>query len=293
MGTPLHTWAGFVRDYCREQFVKKGMCVDFAIHDKSDGNPHAHVMLTMRGLDENGRWLPKAHKVCDLDENGKRIVLPSGEYKSHKENVVDWNDRKYAELWRQAWADAANRCLESSGCPERLDLRSYARQGKDIVPTVHLGPAVAHMEAKGIRTDIGNFNREIAAFNTLRAGVGRSIATLKRWLADIRERLAVQEPPREPDLREILTQYLSIRKEERSDWSRGAQRNCGIVDLKKVAAAVVWLDNNHISTAAELEALNAELNEMKGIRFCVNKVLAVNGQTQSGPTKVKEKQAER
>ena len=178
------------------------MCVDFAIHDKGDGNPHAHVMLTMRGLDENGRWLPKAHKVCDLDENGKRIVLPSGEYKSHKENVADWNDRKYAELWRQAWADAANRCLESSGYPERLDLRSYARQGKDVVPTVHLGPAVAHMETKVIRTGIGNFNREIAA-------------------------------------------------------------------------------------------LNAELNEMKGIRFCVNKVLAVNGQTQSVPTKAEEKQAER
>ena len=112
---PRETWADLVRDYCREQFVMKGMCVDFAIHDKGDGNPHAHVMMTMQGLDENGRWLPKAHKVCDLDENGKRIVLPSGEYKSHKENVADWNDRMYAELWRQAWADAANRCLESSG----------------------------------------------------------------------------------------------------------------------------------------------------------------------------------
>ena len=47
------------------------------------------------------------------------------------------------------------------------------------------------------------------------------------------------------------------------------------------------------SDAAQLPALNAELNEMKGIRFCVNKVLAVNGQTQSGQTKVEEKQAER
>jgi hypothetical protein len=67
-----------------EQFVAKGMCVDFAVHDMDDGNPHAHIMLTMRSMDEQGRWNPKAHKVYDLDENGERIVLPSGEYKSHR-----------------------------------------------------------------------------------------------------------------------------------------------------------------------------------------------------------------
>ena len=37
-----------VREYCSSQFVSKGMCADFAIHDTGGGNPHAHILLTMR-----------------------------------------------------------------------------------------------------------------------------------------------------------------------------------------------------------------------------------------------------
>ena len=47
---PPDQYAALVRDFCNQQFVSKGMCVDFAIHDKGDGNPHAHVMLTMRAM---------------------------------------------------------------------------------------------------------------------------------------------------------------------------------------------------------------------------------------------------
>ena len=86
----------FRSDYCREFFVSKGMIADFAIHDKGDGNPHAHILLTMRAMDETGKWLPKSRKVYDLDENGERIRLASGRWKSHKEDTVDWNDQKYA-----------------------------------------------------------------------------------------------------------------------------------------------------------------------------------------------------
>ena len=79
---PQEQYAELVRGYCMEQFVAKGMCVDFAVHDKDDGNPHAHIMLTMRSMDDQGHWNPKAHKVYDLDENGERIELdlpkPSG-----------------------------------------------------------------------------------------------------------------------------------------------------------------------------------------------------------------------
>ena len=145
---PPEQYADLIRDYCREFFVSKGMIADFAIHDKGDGNPHAHILLTMRAMDETGKWLPKSRKVYDLDENGERIRLASGRWKSHKEDTVDWNDQKYAEIWRQGWADTANRYLEAIGSPERLDLRSYARQGIDKIPTVHMGPAVSQLEKK-------------------------------------------------------------------------------------------------------------------------------------------------
>ena len=128
---PRSQYADLIRDYCREFFVSKGMIADFAIHDKGDGNPHAHILLTMRAMDETGKWLPKSRKVYDIDGNGERIRLASGRWKSHKEDTVDWNDQKYAEIWRQGWADTANRYLEAIGRPERLDLRSYARHLTD------------------------------------------------------------------------------------------------------------------------------------------------------------------
>ena len=63
------------------------------------------------------------------DENGERIRLPSGNWKCHKENTVDWNDQKYAEVWRHGWETITNRYLEAAGRPERVDLRSFERQG--------------------------------------------------------------------------------------------------------------------------------------------------------------------
>ena len=73
---PPEQYADLIRDYCREFFVSKGMIADFAIHDKGDGNPHAHILLTMRAMDEKGKWLPKCRKIYDIPSDhacvGKR-----------------------------------------------------------------------------------------------------------------------------------------------------------------------------------------------------------------------------
>ena len=60
-----------VRAYVKDSFVSAGMCADFAIHDKGDGNPHAHIMLTMRPLKNNGEWGARCRKEYDLDEHGQ------------------------------------------------------------------------------------------------------------------------------------------------------------------------------------------------------------------------------
>ena len=104
-----------VREYCSSQFVSRGMCVDYAIHDTGKGNPHCHIMLTMRPLDERGVWAAKSKKEYDLDENGERIRLPSGRYKTHKVDLTGWNDKGNALLWRKAWADISNAYLERAG----------------------------------------------------------------------------------------------------------------------------------------------------------------------------------
>ncbi len=100
-----------VREYVKVNFVSVGMCADFSIHDKQDGNPHAHIMLTMRPLEQSGEWGAKSKKEYLLDKDGQRIKLKNGTFKSRKVDTVDWNSQEKAEVWRQAWADIANRYL--------------------------------------------------------------------------------------------------------------------------------------------------------------------------------------
>ena len=156
-----------VREYCSSQFVSRGMCVDYAIHDTDSGNPHCHIMLTMRPLDERGAWAAKSKKKYDLDENGERIRLPSGRYKTHKIDLTGWNDKDNTLLWRKAWADFTNDFLERNGSPERIDHRSNAERGIDEIPTVHMGVAACQMEKKGVATEKGELNRNIQKANRL------------------------------------------------------------------------------------------------------------------------------
>lgn len=87
-----------VRAYVKDNFVDKGMCADFAIHDKGTGNPHVHIMLTVRPLKENGAWGAKCRKAYDLDENGQRIPDGKGGWKNHREDTTDWNDKGNVEI---------------------------------------------------------------------------------------------------------------------------------------------------------------------------------------------------
>ena len=262
---PSEQHADLIRDYCREFFVSKGMIADFAIHDKGDGNPHAHILFTMRGMDEQGKWLPKSRKVYDLDENGERIRLPSGNWKSHKEDTVDWNDQKYGEIWRQGWADTANRYLEAIGSPERLDLRSYARQGIDKIPTVHMGAAVSYLEKKGIQTNIGNLNRDIQATNRLTQSIRRMVRSLKGWLSDLKEKkvalLEALEQAKEPTIPELLSWYLDKRSEERTGWTSKGKLKGTVGDFNKVMEALAFLREKEIST---VESLDAYLDKVSG-----------------------------
>ena len=254
---PPEQYADLIRDYCREFFVSKGMIADFAIHDKGDGNPHAHILLTMRAMDETGKWLPKSRKVYDLDENGERIRLASGRWKSHKEDTVDWNDRKYCEIWRHEWEIIQNRYLEANNRPERVDLRSYERQGLDIIPTVHEGAAVRQMEKRGIQTNIGNLNREIKAANSLMKSIRQLIKNLKGWIIELSEKrkelLAEKAAEEAVFLPNLLMKYMEVRKAERSDWTRAGQNRGTSKDLKAVSEALSYLQRKGLSTVEDLE----------------------------------------
>ena len=247
-----------VRAYCSSQFVSRGMCADFNIHDTGSGNPHAHILLTMRPMDERGKWLPKSKKEYVLDENGERIRLSSGRYKTRKVDLVDWNSQENAEVWRKVWADLANEFLERNNRPERIDHRSYERQGIDQIPTVHIGVAASQMEKKGIATERGELNRSIKAANRLLRDIKAQIGKLKEWLLDVfkaKESLHAEPPqPKSPDLSALLFRYLDIQKAKGRKYSQSWQQQHTADELKAISRAVNLLSEKGIYTLEELDA---------------------------------------
>ena len=97
-------------DYVQSQFVNMGMVADLSIHSKV-GNPHAHILLTLRDINADGFGTKRR----------------------------DWNDKALVTTWRQAWADACNTSLERSGHESRIDHRSNADRGILEPATIHVG----------------------------------------------------------------------------------------------------------------------------------------------------------
>lgn len=232
-----------VREYVKEQFVNAGMCADIAIHDKEDGNPHAHVMLTIRPIEQDGTWGAKQKKEYVLDKDGNKIYDPKKrQYKCKTIPSTDWNEQTKAEEWRSAWAEICNRALEQNGHAERIDHRSYARQGIDQIPTVHLGVAAFQMEKRGIRTERGNLNREIEVTNQRLRQLKARISKLQNWL---KEEAVNTEPP---TLADVIQGILSKREQ-----SEKQSRYTTIHNLKAAANMLMFLQTNDIKDMAGLE----------------------------------------
>ena len=173
-----------VRDYVQRNFVDKGMCADWAIHDsendKGERNLHFHLLLTMRPLTEKGEWGAKTKKVYCLDENGERIPLmdkKTGQQKVDRRNrkqwkcqtveSTDWNSMENAKKWRKDLADTINATNEQLGIAVHWEHRSFKEQGIDREPTIHIGAVANALERKGIQTERGNINREIIKRNMM------------------------------------------------------------------------------------------------------------------------------
>ena len=71
-----------LQDFIREQFISDGMCADAAIHDTDGHNPHAHILLTVRPLDEQGKWQYKTEKEYLCMKNGEERVFTAAEFKT-------------------------------------------------------------------------------------------------------------------------------------------------------------------------------------------------------------------
>lgn len=162
----------FTTNFIQRNFVNKGMCADWSIHDKGDGNPHVHLLLTMRPFKKEHSWGNKEVKdwAFERDNSGQIIINPSHpnwwqdkkdssrcgiripvlddegnqkvgarnrkQWKRILTDSTGWNNPKNCELWRSEWAKECNLHLPKE---KRIDHRSFARQGKVEIPTIHEG----------------------------------------------------------------------------------------------------------------------------------------------------------
>ena len=248
-----------VREYVKNNFVDSGMCADICVHDTKKGNPHAHIMLTTRPFNKDKSWGVKERKDYALDGNGNRIPhidpetglqkLDGRNRKQWKRVYIqanDWNDQAKAEEWREAWEDVANAALEKHGHAERIDHRSYERQGIEQIPTIHMGVAATQMERRGIETERGNINREISRINQFLSSIVEKLKQLKDWLKE------AVTPATPPTLGSILKGVLENGEQ---DGNYGKIRN-----INKAERVYKYMRENGISKISELRDKYSEVH---------------------------------
>jgi Ti-type conjugative transfer relaxase TraA len=140
-------------DFVQSEFVGLGMIADLNVHwdiaDDGSPKPHAHVMLTMRSVDENG-FGPK---------------------------VRDWNRTELVERWRERWAELANERLAELDIDARIDHRSLEAQGIALESQSQVGAPAHRIEGEGIEAaDRAEMRREVARNNGDRIIADPSIA---------------------------------------------------------------------------------------------------------------------
>ena len=222
-------WINLLSKFIYQQFVNEGMCADVAIHDTDGHNPHAHIMLTVRPLNENGTWQHKTEKEYLCVKNGEERGFTAAEFKEAqkdgwekqyqykvgkkkeymapsvaeaqglervskypkstkygRQNPISerWNSDEQLVVWRAAWADEVNLCLEQKGLEERIDHRSFADQGRDEQPTIHEGVAARAMEKKGIVSDRCELNWQIRRDNALLCQLKAEVQKLVKAVQD-------------------------------------------------------------------------------------------------------------
>lgn len=130
-----------MRQFVLEQVLARGQVADWVYHDEP-GNPHVHLMTSLRPLTESGFG---AKKVAVIGPDGQRLRTANGKIQYRL-----WAGEK-AEFLQQrtAWLDLQNQHLALAGLEVRVDGRSYAERGIDLVPTTHIGVAAKAMQRKG------------------------------------------------------------------------------------------------------------------------------------------------
>jgi hypothetical protein len=145
-------------EFASQLSEKYQVAVDVAVHapDKQGDNRnfHAHLLLTTRKIEQDRHGKIKLTDKSQLEMSNTQL----------KQAGLLSNQDELKEI-RKAWADLTNEYLAEHGIDERIDHRSHKDRGLDTLPTVKMGWQATELERNGIRTDVGDKNRDIKAYN--------------------------------------------------------------------------------------------------------------------------------
>lgn len=201
------------RGWAERELVSRGMCADVCMHDRGDGNPHAHIMCTTREAGPDG---------FGAKNRG-------------------WDDKALLVDLRKSWEREQNRALERSYERDRtpeversyVDCRSYAERGIDREPTRHEGPAVRAIEAREMGrcrdegreyepvTDRARENEAVRERNAMAERIREAIDRAHQRMRELAQRL-----------RELSRERERERERDRSPEGR-RERLDGVVERLK------------------------------------------------------------
>jgi Ti-type conjugative transfer relaxase TraA len=176
-------------------FTDRGMVVDWSYHD-APGNPHVHMMLTLRPLTEEG-FGPKRVPILGEDGQPIKVSTKGGDRYQYRH----WSgNREDLREWRGIWAETANRKLAECGHAVRIDHRSHKDAEIDLLPSRHKGQARTHA-APSPEDDFYHNEARREAKNTQRL-----LKNPELILADVTTRKSVFEMS---DVTDAIAKYIS------------------------------------------------------------------------------------
>jgi len=162
-----------MQDFIKENFTRHGYAAIAAIHEPPHGgdkrNIHAHLLVTLRTIDENGF----AKTKTEQQDN----------YMARRERV---------EVLRQSWEKHLKHHLKRHGFEKEaaeVSCKSLKEQGIDREPQQHLGPTASDMERKGKNTDRGDLNREVVERNEQLAQLKAAEKEVSQAISEVQKKL--------------------------------------------------------------------------------------------------------
>jgi hypothetical protein len=191
--------SAMLSEFLGKHFVEKGYLCDVAYHRPhgkgDDRNHHAHVMVPMRRLSEEGFARTKDR--------------PQGAPFDAWKNELD--------TLREDWASTMNRHLEAAGRPERVSHLTLEEQGINRAPEPKQGPMATQIEREGRESHAGNDRRRVQAENAERAAIEEELASVVSLAAEAMKRGRMNEPSEKTCGDQVTREAAVLRELARED----------------------------------------------------------------------------